>query len=373
MATYACRYILPTVVHDANLDTRRGSPDGVQVLARGLSAGTAAPRRLEPTGFLPREQWQQRAETRECGEGLLREGKAGFLTVAGGQGTRLGLRGPKGCYPISVIRRATLFQIIAEKVLACRRRYGAPVNWLVMVSPLIRESTAKFFRDHDHFGLPEGEIEFFAQALYPTLDPDGRLLLAENGGLLSNPNGHGGLVEALRETGLLETLRRRGVEELFCFQVDNPLVRVPDAGFLGAHRLGSSQMSSKVVAKAFPEEKLGSIGLIDGAPGVIEYSDLDRETTHARDAQGRLTNLTEVYLVESNQWTYAAALPWALSAYALVPFEGKLFILGGWDGVQYRDEVIRYTPDLKKYPTSQTLTVPLNAPCPPAGCRWITG
>lgn len=266
----------------------RLDPGLVQRLARCRAASTGAPRRLEPTGFLPREQWQQRAEARECGEGLLQEGKAGFLTVAGGQGTRLGLRGPKGCFPISVIRRATLFQIIAEKVLACRRRYGRPVSWVVMVSPLNREATGKFFQDHEHFGLPAGEIEFFAQALYPTLDPEGRLLLAEDGGLLANPNGHGGVVEALRETGLLETLRRRGVEELFCFQVDNPLVRVPDAAFLGVHRLGGSQMSSKVVAKAFAEEKLGSIGLIDGSPGIIEYSDLDRETMQARDAQGRL-------------------------------------------------------------------------------------
>jgi UDP-N-acetylglucosamine/UDP-N-acetylgalactosamine diphosphorylase len=243
---------------------------------------------LKPVSFLSREQWLGRRESRELGEQLLSEGKAAFLTVAGGQGSRLGLRGPKGCFPLSVIRRATLFQIFAEKLLACRRRYGRALSWCVMTSPLNRDSTEAFFRDHGFFGIPEQEIWFFSQSLYPTLDLRGRLLLAENGGLLRNPNGHGGVIEGLRETGLVRTLAHRGVEELFYFQVDNPLVRVPDPSFLGTHRLGASEMSSKVVAKAFPEEKLGCIGRVDGLPGVIEYSDLDPQRMRARDAEGRL-------------------------------------------------------------------------------------
>jgi len=283
-------------------------PELLASLQRRLSAAAVGPRSFQPIGFQPtgfqpigfqptgfqpvsylsREQWQLRGEARELGEQLLREGKAGFLTVAGGQGSRLGLRGPKGCYPISAIRGATLFQIFAEKLLACRRRYGRPLSWCIMTSPLNREQTVRFFREHGCFGIPEEEISFFCQGLYPTLDSAGRLLLAENGGLLRSPNGHGGAIDGLRAAGLLDTLAERGVEELFCFQVDNPLARVPDAPFLGTHRLGASEMSSKVVAKAFPEEKLGSIGLIDGEPGVIEYSDLDPQRMHARDAQGRL-------------------------------------------------------------------------------------
>jgi len=271
------------------LDDLAGLEPGLlAALQRSLPDGLPAARDFQPIGFLPRRQWQDRREARELGEELLREGKAGFLTVAGGQGSRLGFRGPKGCFPVSVIRQATLFQILAEKLLAGRRRYGGPLSWCIMTSPLNREVTVRFFREHGFFGLPESEISFFSQSLYPTLAPEGLLLLAASGGLLHNPDGHGGAIDGLRKTGLLGVLRDRGVEELFCFQVDNPLVRVPDPAFLGNHRLAASQMSSKVVAKSFPEEKLGSIGLIDGLPGVIEYSDLDAETMHARDARGRL-------------------------------------------------------------------------------------
>lgn len=77
-----------------------------------------------------------------------------------------------------------------------------------------------------------------------------------------------------------------------------------------------------------------------------------------RDAQGRPTNITEVYLVERDQWTTAAQLPWAISAYALTSFEGKLFLLGGWDGSQYRDEVLRYTPESDKWQVVGRLPYP---------------
>lgn len=259
----------------------------VEALRAGPSAAGAAVD-LQPVAALRREQWQEDPEALERGEQLLAEGRAGFLTVAGGQGSRLGFRGPKGCFPISVLRRASLFQVFAEKLLACRRRYGRPLTWLIMVSPLNLETTRGFFQEREFFGIPEQEVTFFCQSMYPTLDPEGRLLLAENGGLLRNPDGHGGVIEALRGGGLIGRIAGRGVQELFYFQVDNPLVRVPDPPFLGKHSLADSEMSSKVVAKAYPEEKLGSIGSIDGRPGIIEYSDLDTARKHARDAQGRL-------------------------------------------------------------------------------------
>jgi UDP-N-acetylglucosamine/UDP-N-acetylgalactosamine diphosphorylase len=263
-------------------------PELYSTLQGALHTPPGRARDLQPVGFLSREQWLGSRETRQVGEQLLAEGRAGFLTVAGGQASRLGVRGPKGCFPVSMIRRASLFQIFAEKLLACRRRYARPLSWCIMTSPLNREATVAFFREHGFFGIPEQEILFFSQSLYPTLDPQRRLLLAENGGLLENPNGHGGVIEGLRESALVDALAQRGVQELFYFQVDNPLVRVPDPSFLGNHRLRDSEMSSKVVAKAFPQEKLGCIGRIDGRPGVIEYSDVDPHRMQARDEEGRL-------------------------------------------------------------------------------------
>jgi UDP-N-acetylglucosamine/UDP-N-acetylgalactosamine diphosphorylase len=263
-----------------------------QALVETLQARLREPPRqaptLEPHPHLSHERWRRDPEALRLGAELLGAGKAAFLTVAGGQGSRLGYEGPKGCFPISPLRRATLFQLLAEKILAAQRRYGRRLPWCIMTSPLNLEDTRSFFRLQEFFGLPAEEVVFFTQGTFPSLDPEGRLLLAPEGGLFQNPDGHGGTIRALREAGLLEAMAARGVEELFYVQVDNPLVRLPDEAFLGTHRLRSSEMSSKVVAKAYPEEKMGVIGTINGRPGVIEYSDLDEKAMHARDDKGEL-------------------------------------------------------------------------------------
>ena len=131
-------------------------------------------------------------------------------------------------------------------------------------------------------------MRLFTQGSLPSLSPDGRLLLALDGGLFSNPDGHGGVVEALRRSGILAALTAERVRHLFYFQVDNPLVRVPDPVFLGFHCRARSRISSKVIEKASAEEKLGVIVTAGGTPSIIEYSDLDPALMYARGTDGRL-------------------------------------------------------------------------------------
>ena len=52
------------------------------------------------------------------GEKELRAGRVAALLVAGGQGSRLGYDGPKGCYSIGPITGAPLFYFHARKILA---------------------------------------------------------------------------------------------------------------------------------------------------------------------------------------------------------------------------------------------------------------
>jgi UDP-N-acetylglucosamine/UDP-N-acetylgalactosamine diphosphorylase len=241
-----------------------------------------------PTPYIRLRDPIRTEEAAREGESLVATGKTCFLTVAGGQGSRLGFDGPKGMFPISPIREATLFQIFAEKLLAAVKRYGAPIPWYIMTSQLNHDATVSAFRQNDYFGLDETGVRFFPQGVLPTFDSEGRLLLSTTGGLLANPDGHGGVIKALKRHGLLEEMRKRGIEEIFYFQVDNPLVVVPDPLFLGVHRRERSQVSSKVIAKSHPEEKLGVIGLIDGSKGVIEYSDLDRQSMYAKNQEGEL-------------------------------------------------------------------------------------
>jgi UDP-N-acetylglucosamine/UDP-N-acetylgalactosamine diphosphorylase len=192
-------------------------------------------------------------------------------------------------FPVGPVTNKSLFQIHAEKVLALGRRYGKPLPYLVMTSPATDEETRAFFAEQRYFGLDPAEVFFFVQGTMPALDlATGKLLRDQPGRLFTSPNGHGGTLLALAETGLLERLQKRGIRHVYYFQVDNPLVKVADPVFLGHHLAVRSEASSKVIPKEGPTDKLGNLVLVDGRCSIIEYSDLPEELARQTDGKGGL-------------------------------------------------------------------------------------
>ncbi len=227
--------------------------------------------------------------TKARGEALLSGGKVAALVVAGGQGSRLGFEHPKGMYPIGPVSERSLFQIHFEKILALQRRYGASLPLIIMTSPATDEETRTYFEQNKNFGLKDGELHFFCQGTMPAVDlATGRLLMEAPHRLFASPDGHGGMLAALASSGTLEHLRRRGVEALYYFQVDNPLVKIADPVFLGLHAEREAEISIKIVPKEDPLDKLGNLVLIDGRCGIIEYSDLPEEMGSKRTPDGKL-------------------------------------------------------------------------------------
>lgn len=223
------------------------------------------------------------------GEAALANGEVAVLLVAGGQGTRLGFDKPKGMYPVGTVSGVSLFQIHSEKVLALSRNYGKPVPFLIMTSTATHDDTVQFFQQHQFFGLDASQVHFFCQGTMPALDlKTGQLLLEQPGKLFLSPNGHGGTLTALADSGLLGQLKAEGVRHIFYQQVDNPLVYVADPAFLGRHIETESEASSKVVFKDRPEEKVGMLALVDGRCTIIEYSDMPAEMAAERDQSGEL-------------------------------------------------------------------------------------
>ncbi|MCL2701723.1 MAG: UDPGP type 1 family protein [Phycisphaerae bacterium] len=222
------------------------------------------------------------------GEQWIRQGKVAAFVVAGGQGTRLGYEGPKGCLPATPVRKKPLFQLFAEQLLAANRRYQTTVPLYVMTSPANDVATRSFFRQHGYFGLAETDVFFLVQGTMPAFDFDGKILLESKGGLALSPNGHGGSLTALRKSGALADMASRGVELISYFQVDNPLVRVVDPLFIGLHAMDEAEMSAKVLPKREPLEKLGNVCVVDGRTTVIEYSDMPETLARETTADGHL-------------------------------------------------------------------------------------
>lgn len=252
----------------------------------------ALPQQIEPVRAFP---WVPDADLRQLyqdaqrrGGEVLAQGKVGAFLVAGGQGTRLGYDGPKGEYPITPVKNKPLFQVFAEQLLAHSRRAVRVIPWYIMTSDNNDVQTRAFFHKHHFFGYEEEAVFFFQQGMMPAFSLDGKLLLSERDSLALSPDGHGGSLRALEKSGALADMRRRGVEHLSYFQVDNPLVHCIDPLFLGLHDITESEMSSKTVPKAQAMERVGNFVMGDGALQVIEYSDLPESLASQTNPDGSL-------------------------------------------------------------------------------------
>jgi UDP-N-acetylglucosamine/UDP-N-acetylgalactosamine diphosphorylase len=226
---------------------------------------------------------------RARGAQLLSAGQVGLILVAGGLGTRLGFDQPKGMFPVGPLSGRTLFQILFEKLQAVARRYRVRIPLYVMTSPATDAPTRRFLDDHDWFGLPPDDRHVFCQAtMWAVDDPFERILLAAPDSLFLGPDGHGGMLAAFEKSGCLRHAEQVGLRKLFYGQIDNPLLQVCDELLLGSHDLSGSEMTTQVVEKRHPRERVGNVVSIDGKVHVIEYSDLRDEFADQRDAQGRL-------------------------------------------------------------------------------------
>ena len=254
---------------------------------------TDIPNDLTPAKYYPLRPGDADTEAlyrraRQNGERLLRQGRVCCLTVAGGQGTRLGFDGPKGTYPIGPVSGNTLFSCFAGSIRRAGEKYGHKFSWYIMTSLLNNDATIRFFRENAFFGLDPDQVFFFSQGTMPAIGYDGKLLLSAPDSLALSPNGHGGTLLALRKSGALARMEQENTDIISYFQVDNPLVRMFDPLFIGLHDLERSEMSAIMLAKTGPFEKLGNFCVSGGRLRIIEYSDLPETLAEKRNADGTL-------------------------------------------------------------------------------------
>lgn len=230
----------------------------------------------------------EQARLWDLGLSAIKRGEVCAFLVAGGQGSRLGFEGPKGAYDIGLPSHKSLFQLQAERLKHIGDRAGVSIPWYIMTSPLNHADTMSHFKEHGYFGLDPADIRFFPQGTLPSVDEEGRILLAARDHISANPDGSGGCFRAFKESGLLDDVQQRGIRYVFFYGVDNALVRVCDPYFIGFAMDRDRDIASKAVEKTHPEEKVGVYAYRGGKPSIIEYTELPPELARATDASGRL-------------------------------------------------------------------------------------
>ena len=265
------------------LYSRRNDQGNVRDLANQAAAPPAIRLNCPQNPFTPEQ-------ARQKGREALAAGHVGAILVAGGQGTRLGFDHPKGMYSIGPVSGRTLFQIHVEKIIAASKRYGVKIPLYLMTSPKTHDETVAFFKENNRFGLPEDDLIIFCQGTMPAVDANtGKVLLESPSQIAVSPDGHGGMLAALASSGGLNDIQRRGIRHLFYFQVDNPLVDICGPEFVGYHILAKSELTTQVIAKRDPLDKVGNVVQVDGRLHVIEYSDLPEDVARRCNADGSLS------------------------------------------------------------------------------------
>lgn len=242
-----------------------------------------------PLGAVTLEEIQKnRSRFEQTGVKAIQACKVGAVLLAGGQGTRFGLDHPKGMLNIGVNRELYLFEQLIRNLMDVVEQTGAWVPLFVMTSEKNNDDTISFFKEKNYFGYKADYIFFFVQDMAPSLDYDGKFLMEGKDRLSTSPNGNGGWFSSLVKAGLLDEVRRLGVEWLNVFAVDNVLQKIADPVFVGSVIENGCVCGAKVVAKADPNERVGVLCLEDGKPSIVEYYEMTDEIIHSRDENGRL-------------------------------------------------------------------------------------
>ena len=246
--------------------------------------------KLEPIAYLEKAKLpkKQLDKLTALGEDAIRHGKLAIVTMAGGQGTRLGHPGPKGTFDLGLSSHKSIFEILCDGIKRASEKYNVTIPWYLMTSDANNDETINFFEKNNYFGYPKSAVSFFKQGKLPMLDTNGKILLDENGMIMQAADGHGGIFEAMRKNGIFYQMKEQGIEWVYIGGVDNVLAKMVDPVLTGLAIDEKTLIAGKSVVKANPQEKVGVFCKKDGKPSVIEYSEISKELAEARDENGEL-------------------------------------------------------------------------------------
>ena len=247
--------------------------------------------KIEPVPYLDKAKLtkEQREEFDKLGEEVVKNNQYAVVTMAGGQGTRLGHTGPKGTFKLDVYGKGKyLFEILADNLQEANKKYGVVINWYIMTSKENNADTVEFLEKNNYFGYDKNKVTIFKQSELPLVDTEGKFLINKEYKIKEASDGNGGTYSSLRASGCLADMKEKGIKWVFIGSVDNALLKMIDVTLLGMAVKKGVQIASKSVAKANPQERVGVFGKMNNHPKVIEYTELPERMAEEVDSDGEL-------------------------------------------------------------------------------------
>ncbi len=220
-------------------------------------------------------------------EKVIKNNQFAVVTMAGGQGSRLGYKGPKGTYMLNLKPvKKSLFQIMCEDLKRANEKYDVRIPWFVMTSDENDVATKSFFEINNFFDYPKDYIFFFKQSKLPIISVKRNLLLQEPYLIREAANGNGNVFASMKNDGVLDVMMRLGIKWISFGGIDNVLLQNVDTLFLGLTIFSKNQIASKSIFKETPMEKTAVYCRKDGKPAILDYTDISLELSESKDDKG---------------------------------------------------------------------------------------
>ena len=163
---------------------------------------------------------KQKEEYYNLGEKVLENNELAIITLAGGQGTRLGHNGPKGSFKIDIGEKGKyLFEMIIDQLIDANKKYGVTIPYYIMTSVENNDETIAFFEDNNYFNYPKEYIKFFKQAEEPLVDKFGKLLINEDKVIKLASNGNGEIYKSLAKNKILDDMNSKNFKWIVVIRV----------------------------------------------------------------------------------------------------------------------------------------------------------
>ncbi len=233
---------------------------------------------------------EEQSSSREAfleGEHCLSQGRFGVMFQTDGVTDRLGCDDPRVAIQTLPRELQRSMRQLIEQIVALSERYGVRIPLYMMTSDASYKATLRFLREHHDFGLNPDDVRVFCQATLPAICATTRRLLMANPGELARcPDGPGGFLDAARKAGCFEDMARRGIDVLLYCQTGSPLLREADPAMVGHHVLGKADITTQVVRRTNPTEKVGVFASRGSRLWSFEYDELPRQVATTTDDDG---------------------------------------------------------------------------------------
>ncbi len=209
-------------------------------MSRNVVDGTVEPPAPGDVLPLPERGTPGHARLEAIGAAALERGEVGLVVLAGGMATRMG-----GVVKalVEALDGLTFLDIRLRELDAVERRYGRRPSLLVMTSA----ATDGPIREALGAAADGSAIDLFQQGVALRETPDGDVFHDDEGNPSEYAQGHGDLVDAVRDSGLLGRFVDGGGTTLMLANLDN-LGATVDAAVVGWHLDHDADLSCEVVA-----------------------------------------------------------------------------------------------------------------------------